>query len=58
AEHLFARGIEDIHVFPLETGISGLHVMRVLASGLTPAGGGLQHISPRTLDRFLNLGGF
>jgi ribosomal protein S12 methylthiotransferase accessory factor len=57
AEHLFANGIEDIYVFPLETGVSGLHVVRVLASGLTPAGGGLQHISQRTLDRFLNLGG-
>lgn len=58
AEHLFARGIEDIHVFPLETEVSGLHVIRVLASGLAPAGGGLQHISPRTLDHLLNLGGF
>jgi ribosomal protein S12 methylthiotransferase accessory factor len=57
AEHLFASGIEDIYVFPLETGISGLHVVRVLASGLTPAGSGLQQISQRTLDRFLNLGG-
>lgn len=58
AEHLFARGIEDIHVFPLETEVSGLHVIRVLASGLAPAGSGLQHISPRTLDHLLNLGGF
>lgn len=58
AEHLFARDIEDIHVFPLETKVSGLHVIRVLASGLAPAGGGLQHISPRTLDHLLNLGGF
>ncbi|WP_318764699.1 YcaO-like family protein [Agrobacterium fabrum] len=57
AEHLFARGIEDIHVFPLETEVSGLHVVRVLPSGLAPAGGGLQHISPRTLDHLLNLGG-
>lgn len=57
AEHLFAAGIEDIHVFPLQTGVAGLHVVRVLASGLTPAGNGLQQISPRALDRFLNLGG-
>lgn len=57
AERLFAGGIEDIYVFPLETGVSGLHVVRVLASGLTPAGGGLQHISQRTLDRFLTIGG-
>ncbi|MDQ4405827.1 YcaO-like family protein [Rhizobium sp. AN63] len=57
AEHLFAAGIDDIYAFALETGVSGLHVVRVLASGLTPAGGGLQRISQRTLDRFLNLGG-
>lgn len=57
AAHLFARGIEDIHVFPLETEVSGLHVVRVLASGLAPAGGGLQRISPRTLDHLLNAGG-
>ncbi|QCL75491.1 MULTISPECIES: YcaO-like family protein [Agrobacterium] len=57
AEHLFISGIEDIHVFPLETEVSGLHVVRVLASGLAPAGGGLQRISPRTLDHLLNLGG-
>ncbi|MCZ4429842.1 YcaO-like family protein [Agrobacterium sp. SOY23] len=57
AEHLFACGIEDVYVFPLETEVSGLHVVRVLASGLAPAGGGLQHISPRTLDHLLNLGG-
>lgn len=57
AERLFAGGIEDIYVFPLETGVSGLHVVRVLASGLSPAGGGLQQISQRTLDGLLNIGG-
>jgi YcaO-like protein with predicted kinase domain len=57
ATHLFAGGIEDIYVFPLETEVSGLHVVRVLASGLAPAGGGLQHISQRTLDHLLTVGG-
>ena len=57
AERLFAGGIEDIYVFPLETGVSGLHVVRVMASGLSPAGGGLQQISQRTLDGLLNIGG-
>lgn len=57
AEHLFAGGIEDIYVFPLETGVSGLHVVRVLASGLSPAGGGLQNISQRALHGLLNIGG-
>ncbi|WP_216333044.1 YcaO-like family protein [Rhizobium sp. X9] len=57
AERLFAGGIEDIYVFPLETGVSGLHVVRVMASGLSPAGGRLQQISQRTLDGLLNIGG-
>lgn len=57
AEHLFAGGIEDIYVFPLETEVSGLHVVRVLASGLAPAGGGLHHISQRALDHLLTVGG-
>jgi ribosomal protein S12 methylthiotransferase accessory factor YcaO len=57
ATHLFAGGIEDIYVFPLETDVAGLHVVRVLASGLAPAGGGLQHISQRTLDHLLTVGG-
>ncbi|MEW9525623.1 YcaO-like family protein [Agrobacterium radiobacter] len=57
ATHLFAGGIEDIYVFPLETDVAGLHVVRVLASGLAPADGGLQHISQRTLDHLLTVGG-
>ncbi len=58
ASHLFARGIDDIYVFPLQTMVSGLHVVRVLASGLAPAGSGLQNISQRGLDHLLTLGGF
>lgn len=57
AERLFDGGIEDIHVFSLATGIPDLHVVRVLASGLAPAGGGLQRLSPRALDRLLSAGG-
>lgn len=57
AQRLFDAGIDDIHVFTLETGVEGLHVVRVLASGLTPTSGGLQNISPRTLDHFLSAGG-
>lgn len=57
AERLFTAGIEDIYVFPLETGVPGLNVVRVLASGLTPTSGGLQNISPRALDHFLSAGG-
>ncbi|MFK3781113.1 YcaO-like family protein [Agrobacterium sp. NPDC089420] len=57
AEHLFTGGIEDIYVFPLETDVPGLHVVRVLAAGLAPAAGGLQRISARTLDHLLHAGG-
>ncbi len=57
AERLFTAGIEDIYVFPLETGVPGLNVVRVLASGLTPTSGGLQNISPRALGHFLSAGG-
>lgn len=57
AERLFTAGIEDIYVFALETGVPGLNVVRVLASGLTPTSGGLQNISPRALDHFLSAGG-
>lgn len=57
AERLFTAGIADIYVFALETGVPGLNVVRVLASGLTPTSGGLQNISPRTLDHFLSAGG-
>ncbi|MDO3443781.1 YcaO-like family protein [Agrobacterium sp. V1] len=57
AERLFTAGIEDIYVFALESGVPGLNVVRVLASGLTPTSGGLQNISPRTLDHFLSAGG-
>ena len=57
AEHLFARGIDDVHVFTLETGLSGLHVVRVLASGLAPLSRGMQRLSQRTLEGFLKAGG-
>ncbi len=56
AEHLFAHGIDDVHVFTLKTGLSGLHVVRVLASGLAPLSRGMQRLSQRTLEGFLKAG--
>lgn len=52
-EHLFGAGISDIYVFSLETGFEGLHVVRVLASGLNAVGGGVQQMTPRMLERLM-----
>ncbi|MDH4438967.1 MAG: YcaO-like family protein [Rhizobium sp.] len=52
-DHLFKGGLEDIFVFSLETGIKGLHVVRVLASGLNAVGGGVQQMTPRMLERLM-----
>jgi ribosomal protein S12 methylthiotransferase accessory factor len=52
-EQLFGAGIEDIYVFALETGIKGLHVVRVLASGLNAVRGGVQQMTPRMLERLM-----
>lgn len=42
--------------FTLKTGLSGLHVVRVLASGLAPLSRGMQRLSQRTLEGFLKAG--
>jgi ribosomal protein S12 methylthiotransferase accessory factor len=52
-QHLFEAGIEDIYVFSLETGITGLQVIRVLASGLNAVRGGVQQMTPRMLERLM-----
>ncbi|WP_246225523.1 YcaO-like family protein [Rhizobium daejeonense] len=45
AAHLMASGVEDIYVFPLESGEPGIKVARVLASGLSSS-------STRSISRF------
>ncbi|MCA0256801.1 MAG: YcaO-like family protein [Proteobacteria bacterium] len=54
ATHLFKRGIDDVFVFRLETGVPGLHVVRVLASGLGISCSGLQQIMPQCFHGFIN----
>lgn len=53
AAHLFRHGVEDVYVFALETGDPDVHVVRVLAEGLSAAHGGLNRMSLSTLDGFL-----
>lgn len=54
ASHLLAAGIDDIYIFALETGVDGLHVVRVLASGLHTVNPGMQQISTRMLERLIS----
>jgi ribosomal protein S12 methylthiotransferase accessory factor len=53
ADHLFTAGVDDIFIFPLDTGMPGISVVRVLASGLAAAGGSLNRFSASALDSFL-----
>ncbi|OLP56362.1 hypothetical protein BJF92_15275 [Rhizobium rhizosphaerae] len=53
ADHLFAVGVDDIYLFPLTTGVEGLHVVRTLAKGLNATGPGLQRMKPAVLEQFL-----
>lgn len=54
ALHLFGAGIDDIYIFDLETGLEGLHVVRILASGLHTVSPGLQQISPGMLKNLIS----
>ena len=54
AEHLFSKGIDDIHVFSLDSGVPGVVVVRVLANGLAIAGGSMSHFSLGALNTFLS----
>lgn len=51
--YLFGAGIEDICVFSLQTGVEGLHVIRVLASGLNAICAGVQQVTPPMLERLI-----
>ncbi|UJW75655.1 YcaO-like family protein [Rhizobium sp. SL42] len=53
AVHLFDNGVEDIYVFPLDTGEPEVRVVRVLARGLSAAGAGVNRLSAGALDGFL-----
>jgi ribosomal protein S12 methylthiotransferase accessory factor len=53
ADHLFGAGVADLYVFSLETGVKGLHVVRVLASGLNAVRGGVQQMTPQMLERLV-----
>ncbi|EHS52395.1 YcaO-domain protein [Rhizobium sp. PDO1-076] len=53
AHHLFARGVEDIYIFPLDTAAPEIRVVRVLARGLSAAGASLNRLSAGALDGFL-----
>lgn len=53
ADHLFTAGVDDIYIFNLESGVPGISVVRVLASGLAAAGGGLNRFSASALDSLL-----
>ncbi|TPP06072.1 hypothetical protein FJQ55_19175 [Rhizobium glycinendophyticum] len=53
ADHLFEAGVADLYVFSLETGVKGLHVVRVLASGLKAVRGGIQQMTPQMLERLV-----
>lgn len=52
-EHLYSAGVDDIYLFSLNTGVSGLHVVRALTSGLNATSSGLQQIKSTALERFL-----
>lgn len=53
AQHLFQVGVQDIYVFPLDTGVPGIFVARVLADGLSTGNPGLNQLSLNTLSGFL-----
>jgi len=53
ADHLFTAGVDDIYIFSLDSGVSGISVVRVIASGLAAAGGGLNRFSASALDSLL-----
>lgn len=53
AEYLFTAGVADIYVFPLDSGVPGISVVRVLADGLAAPGSGWNQFSASALDSFL-----
>ncbi|WP_226951389.1 YcaO-like family protein [Rhizobium terrae] len=53
ADHLFAAGVDDIYVFPLESGVPGITVIRVLGGGLAAASGGVNSFSVGALHSLL-----
>lgn len=57
AAWLIERGVEDIYVFPLPTGVDGVVVVRVLVPGLSVASTGLQIFSANALGDFLGRAG-
>lgn len=53
AAHLLASGVEDIYIFPLESGEPGIKVARVLASGLSSPAGSISRFSVSALNTFM-----
>ncbi|CAH0339054.1 YcaO-like family protein [Rhizobium sp. CECT 9324] len=53
ADHLFTTGVEDIYIFPLDTGAPDIHVVRVLAKGLSVASAGMNRLSAGALNGLL-----
>ena len=56
AAHVLARGVNEIFVFALDTGVEGFSVVRVLGSGLSAATGMLDEMSFSSLNSFLGEG--
>lgn len=53
AGYLFDHGVDDIFVFALDSGDPDIKVVRVLAKGLSVAGGAMNRFTAAALDRFL-----
>jgi ribosomal protein S12 methylthiotransferase accessory factor len=50
---LIERGAEDVLLFPLASGVEGIHVVRVLVPGLAAASGAMDEFSLSSLSSFL-----